>query len=63
VDLDWCPAWLSAQRAKLPAIATSLQIFGGSVCDEGTFNKLYDLVASYVRDNRGFSIDDVIEHL
>lgn len=62
IDLDWYPAWLSVQRANLPAIATRLSVQGASITDEATLNKVSDLVEAYARENRGFSIDDLIEH-
>ncbi|KAK4120821.1 hypothetical protein N657DRAFT_658183 [Parathielavia appendiculata] len=62
-DLDWHAAWLSAQHAKLPATNTSLRVFGRSICDKHVFNALYDYIGRYARDNRGFSVDNVIEYL
>jgi hypothetical protein len=47
----------------LPVTISSLRVFSGSICDEGTFNALFDLVGDYARGNRGFSVDDVIEYL
>jgi hypothetical protein len=31
--------------------------------DEGTFNTLFDFIGVYARENRGFSVDDVVEYL
>ena len=63
VDVECHAAWLSAQRARLPVPVTSLRIFGGTVCSNAIFNNLYGIVGDYARENRGFSLDDVIEHL
>ncbi|KAK4101019.1 hypothetical protein N658DRAFT_567046 [Parathielavia hyrcaniae] len=62
-NLDWHAAWLSAQHAKLPATATGLPVFGRSIRNSEAFGALCELIERYARDNRGFSVDEVIEYL
>ena len=63
VDLDWYVAWLSIKREDTPAIISRLIVHGNAVSKDAAYNTLHETITAYVCANRGFSIDDVIEHL
>lgn len=63
VDLSWRTPWLALQKSHLPPNLRRLRIRGAPVSDESAFSTLYALVEQYAQKNRGFSIDDLIEHL
>lgn len=52
-----------ANRSNIPAPATALRIDGIPIAEDGGFGAFNDAVGAYARDNRGFSIDDVVSHL
>ncbi|KXX82640.1 hypothetical protein MMYC01_201086 [Madurella mycetomatis] len=63
IDLDWLPMWLSRQYSEIPPNLWALSVHGEPISDGQAFQVLLGLVAVYARENRGFSVDDVIEHL
>ncbi|KAK0639178.1 hypothetical protein B0T16DRAFT_462878 [Cercophora newfieldiana] len=63
IDLDWRPPWLALQKSRLPANLTRLRVRGAPVSDDSAFATLFALVEQYAQSNRGFAIDNVIEHL
>ncbi|KAK0702011.1 hypothetical protein B0T26DRAFT_757972 [Lasiosphaeria miniovina] len=63
IDLDWHPTWLASQRSNLPPSVTSLCLHGKPISEDQIFDLVFRQVATYSCDNRGFSVDDVIDHL
>lgn len=47
----------------MPANLARVRVRGVSLSDRPAFLELYALVESYARGNRGFGIDDVVDHL
>ncbi|KAK4221161.1 hypothetical protein QBC38DRAFT_492606 [Podospora fimiseda] len=63
IDLDWRLPWLSKQHTTIPANLTSLRIDGSPISNKETFDLLLEAVARYANENRGFSVDDIVEYL
>lgn len=62
-DLRWYHPWLYSQVTTIPHAVRQLRSGEETLLESNTFERVFATVAAFVQDQKGISIDDVVEHL
>ena len=62
-DLSWYHQWLHGQVADISRAVRQLRVGEETLLEGNAFERVFAAVATFVRDNRGASIDDVVDDL